>query len=530
MKTTSPIRVKLRTILLIVNIMVFSLPLAGIMFFRVYENTLVQQTENELISQAAVISAIYKDHISKQLSVSATYGKPADLNSLSQADAYYTPISPQLDLSKTTILPTRGDGVEGQISAPFAMHVDEAISPMIIDAQKTTLSGIKLLDYNGVVIAGRQEIGIDFSDVSEVKRALSGYYTSVIRERISDSPPPALASISRGTGIRVFVAMPIVQDGYVWGVVYLSRTPQNILKHMYAEKGKVIFVIALLIMMAMLIGLLTSYMISRPIKRLIERTERMADGEFDAHTGYRTAVQEIELLSKSFTRMALSLNNRSEYIRDFAMHVSHEFKTPITAIQGSAELLLDHIDEMEESKKRQFLSNIIADSNRLKRLVSRLLDLARADNIVVSDEQCDVSDSLEKLRSRYSHDEGYDVVVHADHSVHVKISAQNLETIMINLCDNAHQNGASLMNIHLNVTDRDVSLRFRDNGRGISAANSSKIFTPFFTTRREQGGTGIGLGLVASLLSAHDGSIRLIDEEQRGDGGACFEITLKIVT
>lgn len=524
MKKPLKARIRLRTILLIVNIMVFLLPLGGVMFFRLYENALVQQTENELITQAAVFASVYKSEILKRLPEGEIYGVPADPASIIKVDDYYTPVIPQLDLSKAPVLPPRGDGKPGQITAPFAQEVGQSLIPLITDAQKTNLSGIKILDFNGVVVAGRQEVGLDLSNVPEVRRALTGYYTSVIRERISDEPPPALASISRGTGIRVFVALPIVNENLVLGVVYLSRTPQNILKHMYAEKGKFIIVGLILAGATLLIALLTSSMISRPINRLIERTERFAAGDSKAlYVKEGGGVQEIELLEESFSRMAQSLTERSEYIRNFAMHVSHEFKTPITAIQGSAELLLDHLDDMDEAKKRQFLDNIISDSDRLKRLVSRLLELARADNITALDDSCPLGEVLQNTRQRYN--EILKIAVTQPAQYTVKISAENLETVLINLCDNAVQNGADTLQIDVRQQEHSVVVLLRDNGRGISPANAAKIFTPFFTTRRQDGGTGIGLGIVTSILHAYGGTIRIVDENT--DSGACFEMTLQ---
>lgn len=524
-KSKAAPRIHLRTILMTVNIMVFLLPLFGVLFFRVYENTLVQQTETELISQAAVISAVYKQESLARLDDLDSYGVPVDPQSINPADEYYTPIIPHLDLSKTDILPPRGDGVEGTIANQVAAEVGEAISPIIIESQKTTLSGIKVLDFQGVSVAGRTEQGLNFSGLPEIKRALSGYYTSVIRERISDSPPPALASISRGTGIRVFVAFPIINNDRVLGIVYLSRTPQNILKHMQAEKWKVIVVICALLCFTLVMALLTSYMISRPINNLIQRTERFAKGDAGAFDDRGVvSVHEVAMLSESFVKMAHALNNRSEYIRNFAMHVSHEFKTPITAIQGSAELLQDHADEMDEDKKQKFLSNIIADSDRLKRLVKRLLEMARADNITVEDDACDLHEALQKVQTKYQGMHGFEVTLGKNITAQIRMSQENLEAILVNLCDNAHQNEATTLMIDAQTKDNYLEMFAIDNGRGISQANADKIFTPFFTTRRSAGGTGIGLGIICSILEAHEGTIGLVNTNGKGAG---FKILLK---
>lgn len=511
---------KLRSILLVVNLAVLLLPLVGLFFFRFYENVLVQQTESELISQGAVISAVYKQEIKENLSPDALYGITVDPNSITNIDEYYTPIKPQIDFSTAKLYPSRPDGLGGTQGDILAKNAGALLSPILEDAKRTTLSGVRVLDYNGVVIAGRAEIGQDFSDIPEIKRALSGYYNSVIRQRISDEPPPAMASISRGTGVRLFAAFPIINEGRVWGVVYLSRTPQNILKHLYAEKEKVVFAGLTLIFLTLIIALLTSYTISRPIHNLIKRTKEFSEGNKEAMQQHRSyGVQEIEWLSQSFSNMAQSLDNRSEYIRDFAMHVSHEFKTPMTSIQGSAELLLEHLDDMKEEKKRKFLSNIIADSDRLKRLVNRLLDLAKADNIQATQEICSINKVLDVLKGRYR-DLGLGVSFNLDAEYNLKMSREHLETIFSNLCDNALQHGADTLHIDVKSNDEGISLKISDNGRGISNANKDKIFTPFFTTRRQDGGTGLGLGIIQSLLQAHDGDIKVVPN----DKGACFEI------
>ena len=111
---------------------------------------------------------------------------------------------------------------------------------MLTDTQITTLAGLRLLDPSGTVIAGSEDVGRSFAKVEEVRAALAGHYASVLRFRVTDRPAPPLYSVSRGTGVRVFVALPVVVDGHVAGAVYLSRTPNNIVKHLYGERGKVV--------------------------------------------------------------------------------------------------------------------------------------------------------------------------------------------------------------------------------------------------------------------------------------------------
>ena len=88
------------------------------------------------------------------------------------------------------------------------------------------------------------------------------------------------------------------------------------------------------------------------------------------------------------------------------------------------------------------------------------------------------------------------------------IPAEIVETVITNLLDNSRQNGANHVDIKVARSNGDISATVADNGQGISPANVEKIFTPFFTTHRDQGGTGLGLGIVRSLLKAYNGTSR----------------------
>ena len=518
-------RPRLRTVLLIVNLAVVALPLGSIFFFRIYENQLVQQTESELISQAAVIAAAYRWRIAELQTDPRNYGIALTEPLPPPLDAYFTPIMPQIDFAKNELLPQRPDGLLPDVPAdPTASAVGEIMSGILIDAQKTTLAGLKLLDYNGVVVAGRYNVGESFVHVHEVARARTGLYTSVIRQRTPRGPAP-LASISRGTGIRVFIAMPVIQGDRLWGIVYLSRTPRYIFKHLYDELDKVVLAALTILALTLLLVFLTSYTISRPIHQLIARTRLVSGGTVDAMQPLeKPGTREMELLSRSFADMARSLHERSQYIRDFATHVSHEFKTPLTAIQGAAELLHEHFDEMSKQEKTRFLQNIVADSERLKLLVTGLLELARADNAEPSVEVLDVARALRAMKTKY--DEHDIVVIRGDvQAAKIGMSSDNFAMIFSNLLENSRQHGATRVQIDIARNGDRVKIGFADDGAGVPAANRQQIFTPFFTTRREQGGTGLGLGIVKSILDAHKGRIELAG----GETGTTFIMTLPIV-
>ncbi|RWO51309.1 MAG: HAMP domain-containing protein [Mesorhizobium sp.] len=497
--------------------MVMALPLVGLFFFRLYENQLIRQTEAELIAQGAALAAIHAQEVRDAGIPAEKLGAavPADSDN---PDSPYRPIEPSLDLASDRVLARRPAATAATVDPAFTA-IGARLSGILAETQKTTLAGFRLLDPKGVVIAGREEIGLSLGAVGEVRAALAGRYASALRQRISDEPPPSLYSVSRGTRVRVFVAMPVAVDGKVAGVVYLSRTPNNIVKHLYGERRKVVLAAIAILGGTLLIGLIFLRTVSRPIYALMERTKRIAAGDRAAirpldHHGTR----EMAELSDAFLEMAEKLHARSDSIQTFATHVSHELKSPLTAIQGAAELLRDSGSAMDEAERRRFSDNIVTDAGRLNLLVRRLLDLARAENLAPSGESTSLSAALALLPTG----DRLALRVEAGGETGLRISAENAAIVLANLIDNSARHGATLVSITAASAGGKATIQVSDDGGGISPSNRGRIFEPFFTTRRDCGGTGMGLGIVLALLKAHDGTIRLVDSER----GARFEIIL----
>ncbi|HEY2919734.1 MAG TPA: sensor histidine kinase, partial [Candidatus Binatia bacterium] len=330
-------RFKLRSILLAVSLVVLILPLGGIYFLRIYENELVKQTELELISQAALISAVYKREVQILTAGERRQDYGMKISPPSVVDDYYRPIKAALNLTASEIRPRPGEPQKTDLHADsVAMEAGSRLSSMLLEAQRTTLSGVRILDHQGLAVGGRADIGLSFAHLEEVQRARSGIYTSSIRERTIHRPTRAFASISRGTGIRVFVAFPIREDDRLLGVILLSRTPQSILEHLYEQKERVLVLAGVVLLLAAASVVLTSYTIARPLHALIQQTKQFATGDKKPIEPLKSPVtEEVALLSESFAEMARSLEYRAQYIRNFAGHVSHEFKTPLTGIQGA---------------------------------------------------------------------------------------------------------------------------------------------------------------------------------------------------
>jgi two-component system, OmpR family, sensor kinase len=261
------------------------------------------------------------------------------------------------------------------------------------------------------------------------------------------------------------------------------------------------------------IAVVFSRTITGPINALMKRTEEIGRGGRAAIVApEQQGTREIATLSQSFLDLAERLVDRTEYVSSFAAHVSHELKSPVTAIRGSAELMRDA--DMSKEERTRFLNHIIADSDRLTALLERLRELARTDLDVASGTTT-VAEAV---------DGSADVTLSGATDVPVVLGPEAGKAVFGQLLRNAAEHGAAAVRIAADREDGLLRVTVSDDGEGISPGNRDRVFEPFFTTRREAGGTGMGLQIVRSMLAAHGGTIRLLPSEV----GATFEITVPI--
>ena len=517
-------RPSLSLIVFLLLLSVLLLPLFTLYFLKVYQNQLIQETESELIAQSAALAAVFHREVESTVPQSAALGtKLAPAEQRRPADPYQ-PIWPKLELANETVLPPRAAARPPAAPAdPAFASLGLRMSPDLAATQNVTLAGFRLLDPNGIVIAGREEVGLSLAHLDEVTEALQGRFAAVLRVRISKHDQPAIYSISRGTGMRVFIAMPVIVRDQVAGVVYASRTPSNVFKYLYEQRTRFMLAVLATIVPTLLIGFLFHRTITEPMRELVERTNLIGKGDRSAIQPLkRHGTSEFARLSESFLEMARQLDTRSHFISTFATHVSHELKSPLTSIQGAAELLRDDVDEpdMDDDDRRKFLDNIIADTDRLAKISGRLRDLARAEN-PVGVGTSKLTDTVSALRSSFA---ALDVRATGELDTPVRISDENATIILSNLADNALRHGSTVLEIAAARQQALLVVKVTDNGEGISPNNRAQIFDSFFTTRRERGGTGMGLAIVRAVLEAHGGTICLADSET----GAAFEITIPI--
>jgi signal transduction histidine kinase len=503
-------KLKLRSILFGTLLFVAALPGVAALFLRVYENTIVQQTEAELISQSVVLASAYKS--------AWRNGAPDTSRRL------LAPEIPTIDLRTMPVLPPRPAETRRGMPDRHAAHVSRILMPMASDAAAVTLTATRLLDANGIVVLGRDDVMLNYDNLPEVRTALAGSPRTVLRERSRNEARSWLAVFSRAYAIRVHHARPVIDQGRVIGVVMLSRTPRGLFVGLYQDRGKILLGIGLIFTTLLVLVALLSRGIARPIDALARASEDVARGRVAVPDTPVTAAVEIAQLYDNFRAMADRIERRSRYLKDFAAAVSHEFKTPLAGIRGALELLDEHGTAMSEVERRRFIANASADADRLSRLVQRLLDLARADMASIdAGARADIVASARRVADSFRSD-SFAVEVAAADVPMARITPEVVETLLETLVENSRQAGAFRVSIRIEPADSDVILWVTDDGPGIATADLERIFEPFFTGRREAGGAGLGLAIARSLLAATGGTI----VAREVPAGACFRLRLPV--
>ena len=511
-------RLSLRTIVFATLFTVAALPGIAAMFLRVYENTLVRQTEAELVAQGAALAA----------AAAAGWPGAAPLTLPDRQDL--APEVPTIDLSSTPILPERPAPSRASAAPdPQAIAVARSLAPVVARTRQVTLSAILLLDRQGLVAAEGDALSL--AALPEVRAALAGRPATVLRRNGDYRAGYDFEWLSRAAALRVHHARPVIVDGRVVGVLLLSRSARALFKGLYADRGKIAFgIVAILGVLVALSGVLSRGIV-RPVEALARASRALASGRReDIPQPPRTAATEIQALYTDFARMAEAIERRSRYLRDFAHAMSHEFKTPLSGIRGTLEILADHGETMAPEERRRFLANADADAARLTMLTARLLELARAD--LGANDPAARADLADVLR-RHADACGAGFAVAADLAPRMPPLAMPeaaLEAIVGALIDNARQAGAQ----RIAFTARIVAgtgmahITVADDGPGIAPSDRARVFEPFFTTRRTTGGSGLGLPIVLSLVDAAGGELRLDDSEACDESGARFVLVVPV--
>lgn len=293
--------------------------------------------------------------------------------------------------------------------------------------------------------------------------------------------------------------------------------------------------ILFMLVASLFIGYTANFLLSRaffrPITRLGSAMQKVAKGDFSVRLDTESRIREIQNLYTDFNIMAKELGATEIIQNDFVSNVSHEFKTPINAIQGYATLLQQMNPENETDA--EYVRKILLNTTRLSDLVGNILLLSKLDNSSLElseseyrlDEQIRLSIVL--LEERWSAKE-IDLDVDLDEIVY-RGSEKLLAHVFSNLIGNAvkfsPQRGAVRVLLRKG-NGGDIIFSVSDDGPGIPEHAMEHIFDRFYQTdsSHKAEGNGLGLALVKQILTVIGGTI---DVMNNADGPGCtFRVLL----
>jgi signal transduction histidine kinase len=167
-------------------------------------------------------------------------------------------------------------------------------------------------------------------------------------------------------------------------------------------------------------------------------------------------------------------------------------------------------------EQKNFISNILGDTGRLEAMTQRLRELARAET-ASQNEHTELSQVIGGLKSRFP-TRAIDATGCLDRSI--GMSSEKALIVLSHLTDNAIRHNAKSVRLEAVAEETSVKMTVSNDGDPISEPNREKIFDAFFTTRRDTGGTGMGLSIVQAVMTSHGGSIRLLPTNE----GVTFEL------
>jgi signal transduction histidine kinase len=290
--------------------------------------------------------------------------------------------------------------------------------------------------------------------------------------------------------------------------------------------------VILITVAAAFLGSTTSKNVLRPLLRVTGAADEIATGGLDT----RLEVEkdpDLEKLVTSFNDMADAVQQRIEREQRFASDVSHELRSPVTALGAAVDVLVSKREDFSERNK-EAIDILASQVKRFDRTVVDLLELSRLDAGAGEDnvDSVHLVDLVTRIMSRHSFDQVDFVQTipmlkdSSDLDDSVTIDRRRVERILLNLLENARDHGGGATRVVLSCVDDYFVLSVEDSGQGIALSERSRIFERFArgTAARLSTGSGLGLAIVQEHARSLGGSAHV---ENSSTGGAKFVVTIK---
>ncbi|MCP4768243.1 MAG: two-component system sensor histidine kinase CreC [Gammaproteobacteria bacterium] len=374
---------------------------------------------------------------------------------------------------------------------------------------------VYVTDAVGIVVfdsLNSANIGRDYSAWNDVARTLAGEYGA------RSSSPGGLKNDKNPDQATAFVAAPIIQAEEIVGVVSVGKPKRNIKRFLDLARRNQWYAAMIALISTLLLGFMVYRWVSRPLVRLADFANRVSRGE-RIHAP-NLGNNEIGDVGRAVQSMREALEGK-EYTERYVQALTHELKSPLSAIRGAAELLNEDIP-MEQ--REQFLQNIQAESTRMEDLVERMLQLASLEKrrSLEDVEEIDICALLKTIEQEYQAEIiKKDIDLQLELKLEVMIRGEKflIRQALANLLQNAIDFSPRSVTIQLQceAIGDSVEISIIDSGPGVPSYAKERIFERFYSLPRpgsEHKSTGLGLNFVMEVVELHGGgmSIDRIDE------------------
>jgi len=391
---------------------------------------------------------------------------------------------------------------------------EKKISSRIYAMNKTGVSlHVYITDQNGIIIySSNSNIheGDNYSGWRDVKLTLLGRYGA--RSSLLNENDPGSKSI--------FVAAPLRYNGKIIGVLTVIKPEESVSLFIAIAKRKALIAGILSCLLFVFSSFVLSIWINRPVNRLIEFVKSLRENRRAVMPSF--GGQEIKVLAETFNEVWEDLKGE-KYIEQYIQTLTHELKSPLSSIRGSAELLEE---EIPEEQKRIFYKNILRESGRMEEIIGRMLELSAVEsqgtlkNITGINLGEVIDDVLESLYPEYNK-KNINVEKNIPSSSTIEGELFLVRHAVGNLVQNAirfsRDNGKII--ISAEIDSLAASVIISDCGEGIPEYAVDKIFNKFYSlpsgdTKLKS--TGLGLPFVKETALLHKGSITITNNIGKG--------------
>jgi len=397
-------------------------------------------------------------------------------------------------------------------SGRFAEHVrnygQRPVDAGIWGLSKQSLDyRIYVTDEKGVVLfdSVRQAEGQDYSRWRDVALTLRGEYGARATREVQTDDRTSV----------MYVAAPVLHQGHIIGVLTVAKPISTVQRFIDRAERKVLTGGAWLLLLSAAVGVLVTVWVVWNIRRLRTYARSVQAGSTEV---LPRVPGELGELAQAMQTMRERLDGR-EYIENYVRALTHELKSPVAAMRASGELLQE---SLPDAQRREFAGHVVAQSERLQRLVDRLLELSKLEHLASSGQGLHVSDEVSLLdcarsavaavAARFA---ARQITLHveqgdAEAGATVRGDAQAIALATSNLLENALDFAPAGSRVTVSVLPHHIVVQ--DQGSGVPDYALPRLGERFFTTARpsgERSGSGLGLAIVRQIMALHRGRLLL---------------------